>query len=89
MSNQSVHTVTTSADKAKIGLAVCAVLAGVVGFYVLAGQATLVRASALVVGLLLGIIAALLVIVIVLLVDKVEDDEHMIETHSDQIVSIG
>jgi hypothetical protein len=40
-------------------------------------------------GLLLGIIAALLVIVIVLLVDKVEDDEHMIESHSSQIIKIG
>jgi len=39
-------------------------------------------------GLLLGIIAALLVIVIVLLVDKVEDDEHMIESRSHQIVDI-
>ena len=37
-------------------------------------------------GLLLGIIAGLLVIIIVLLVDKVEDDEHMIETHSHQLV---
>jgi len=58
MSNQSVHTVTTSADKAKIGLAVCAVLAGVIGFYVLAGQTTLVRASALVGGLLLAVALA-------------------------------
>ena len=37
-------------------------------------------------GLLLGIIAGLLVIVIVLLVDKVEDDGHMIENHAHQIV---
>ena len=37
-------------------------------------------------GLLLGIIAGLLVIVIVLLVDKVEDDEHMIESNSHQII---
>jgi hypothetical protein len=37
-------------------------------------------------GLLLGIIAGLLVIVIVLLVDKVEDDEHMIEFNSHQII---
>ena len=37
-------------------------------------------------GLLLGIIVGLLVIVIVLLVDKVEDDDHMIESHSHQIV---
>lgn len=34
-------------------------------------------------GLLLGIIAGLLVVIIVLLVDKVEDDGHMIETHAD------
>ena len=36
-------------------------------------------------GLLLGIIVGLLVIVIVLLIDKVEDDGHMIETHAHQI----
>jgi cell division protein FtsN len=40
-------------------------------------------------GLLLGIIAGLLVVIVVLLVDKVGDDGHMIETHSHQIVSIG
>jgi preprotein translocase subunit SecE len=55
MSNQPVHTVITSADKAKIGLAVCAALAGVVGFYLLAGQATLIRASALIIGLALAV----------------------------------
>jgi len=37
-------------------------------------------------GLLLGIIAGLLVIIIVLLVDKVEDDEHMIESNSHQFI---
>lgn len=55
MSNQSVQTVTTSADKAKMTLAVCAVIAGVVGFYLLAGQTTLVRAGALIAGLLLAV----------------------------------
>ncbi len=58
MSNQPVHTVTTSADKAKIGLAVCAAIAGVVGFYLLAGQTTLIRASALIVGLVLAVVFA-------------------------------
>lgn len=58
MSNHSVETVTTSADKAKLGVALIAVLAGVVGFYLLAGQTTLVRASALVAGLLTAIAAA-------------------------------
>ena len=58
MSNHSVETVTTSADKAKLGLALTAVLAGVIGFYLLAGQTTLVRAAALVGGLLVAIAAA-------------------------------
>jgi len=40
-------------------------------------------------GLLLGIIAGLLVIIIVLLVDKVEDDEHMIESDSHRIIQGG
>jgi hypothetical protein len=35
--------------------------------------------------LLLGIIAALVVSVIVLLVDKVEDDGHLVESHSTQL----
>ncbi len=55
MSNQPVQTVTTSADKAKLALAVCAIVAGVVGFYALAGQSALVRAAALVGGLLLAV----------------------------------
>jgi preprotein translocase subunit SecE len=55
MSNQPVQTVTTSADKAKLVLAGAAVVAGVVGFYALAGQATLIRAAALVGGLALAI----------------------------------
>ena len=55
MSNQPVQTVTTSADKAKLVLAGAAVVAGVVGFYALAGQAALIRAAALVGGLALAI----------------------------------
>ena len=58
MSNHPVETVTTSADKAKLGAALIAVLAGVIGFYLLAGQTTLVRASALVAGLLIAVAAA-------------------------------
>ena len=57
MSNNPVQTVSTSSDKIKVALAVFAVLAGVVGFYVLAGQQTLLRAAALVGGL---VVAALL-----------------------------
>ena len=58
MSNQSVQTVTTSADKAKLALAALAITAGVVGFYALAGQSGLIRAAALVGGLLLALVFA-------------------------------
>ena len=58
MSNQSVQTVTTSADKAKLALAAFALVAGVVGFYALAGQTGLIRAAALLGGLLLAIVFA-------------------------------
>jgi len=54
MSNNPVQTVSTSSDKIKVALAVCAVLAGVVGFYVLAGQQALLRAAALVGGLVVA-----------------------------------
>ncbi|GAB2880823.1 preprotein translocase subunit SecE [Pseudoduganella ginsengisoli] len=54
MSNQSVQTVGTSNDKFKVVLAVVAAIAGVAGFFILAGQPTLVRAIALVVGLLIS-----------------------------------
>jgi preprotein translocase subunit SecE len=55
MANQPVQTVNTSGDKVKVGLAICAAIAGVVGFYLLAGQSTLVRSLALLAGLLVGI----------------------------------
>ena len=54
MSNQSVQTVGTSNDKFKVVLAVVAAIAGVVGFFYLAGQPSLVRAAALVGGLLIS-----------------------------------
>jgi preprotein translocase subunit SecE len=49
-----VQTVSTTNDKFKVVLAVVALVAGVVGFFYLAGQPTLVRAAALVVGLLIS-----------------------------------
>jgi preprotein translocase subunit SecE len=55
MSNQPVQTVSTSGDKVKVVLAICAVIAGVVGFYILAGKPAYVRIGALVAGLLVGI----------------------------------
>jgi len=58
MSNQPVQTVSTSSDKAKVVLAVCAVIAGVVAFYFLADKPTAVRAAALVAGLIVAIALA-------------------------------
>ena len=55
MSNQSVQTVSTSSDKITVALAIVAAIAGVVGFYYLAGQPALVRASALVAGLVIAV----------------------------------
>ncbi len=55
MSNQPVQTVSPSGDKAKVALAVFAVIAGVVGFYLLAGKPTYMRAGALVAGLLVAV----------------------------------
>ncbi|WP_334190557.1 preprotein translocase subunit SecE [Noviherbaspirillum sp.] len=58
MSNQPVETVTTSSDKIKVALAIFAVVAGIVGFYVLSGQPTIVRAAALVGGLVAAVALA-------------------------------
>ncbi|HTD02709.1 preprotein translocase subunit SecE [Undibacterium sp.] len=55
MSNHPVQTVSTSNDKFKVILAIVAVVAGVAAFYILANQSTLVRASALVAGLIVAI----------------------------------
>jgi len=58
MSNQPVETVGTSGDKMKVALAICAVVAGVVGFYFLSDKPAIVRAAALVAGLLVAIAIA-------------------------------
>ncbi|GAB3545661.1 preprotein translocase subunit SecE [Noviherbaspirillum agri] len=58
MSNQPVETVSTSSDKVKVAFAICAVIAGVVGFYFLSDKSTIVRAGALLAGLLVAIAAA-------------------------------
>lgn len=58
MSNHPVQTVGASGDKIKIVLAILVAIAGVVGFYVLSDKATIVRAAALVGGLLVAIAIA-------------------------------
>ncbi len=56
MSNNSVQTVGSSGDKIKVALAVCAAIAGVVGFYLMAGQGGLARAGVLVAGLIVAVL---------------------------------
>lgn len=58
MSNQPVQTVGASADKIKVVLAALVAIAGVVGFYVLSDKPTIVRAAALVGGLLVAVAIA-------------------------------
>jgi preprotein translocase subunit SecE len=58
MSNQPVQTVGASGDKIKVVLAIAAVIAGVVGFYLLSDKATVVRAAALVAGLIVAVAIA-------------------------------
>ena len=55
MSNQPVQTVSTAGDKVKVILSLCAVLAGIVGFYFLADRPTVVRAGALLAGLVVAL----------------------------------
>lgn len=63
MSNNTVQTVSTQGEKIKIGLAIAAAIAGVVGFYVLSEQSTGIRVVALLMGLLVAI--GLLVVTVV------------------------
>src|SRR5690606_1882154 len=58
MSNQAVETVTSGADRAKVVVAIAAVVAGVVGFYLLAQQPAIVRVGAVLAGLVVGALVA-------------------------------
>jgi preprotein translocase subunit SecE len=57
MATQQVETVSTSADKAKLGVAVLLVIGAIVGFYMLGKQGAAVQWGAL----LLGLVAAVAV----------------------------
>ncbi len=48
MATSEVQTVSSSADKAKLAVAIALLLAGFVGYYLLAGQGSLVRTGALI-----------------------------------------
>jgi len=56
--NQNIETVSSLADRIKIGLAIAAVIAGVVGFYLLAGQPAVVRVLSVLGGLVAGSVIA-------------------------------
>jgi preprotein translocase subunit SecE len=58
MSNQNVETVSSGADRAKVAAAVCAVVAGIVGWYVLAQQPVVVRLASILVGIAAGVAIA-------------------------------
>ena len=55
MATSQVETVSTSADKAKLGAAVALVLASLVGFYLLAKQGQVVQWAALIAGLVAAV----------------------------------
>ena len=54
MSNQAVETITSGADRAKVTLAILAVVAGLVGFYLLAQQPMIARVGSVLGGVLVG-----------------------------------
>jgi preprotein translocase subunit SecE len=58
MSDQSVTTVTSAADRAKVGLAIAAIIAGLVGFYWFAQQPMVARVGMVLAGLGLGAVIA-------------------------------
>ncbi|WP_459616287.1 preprotein translocase subunit SecE [Bordetella sp. 2513F-2] len=58
MSNTSVETVTSTADRVKLGLAVLVVIAGIVGFSVLATQPMVARVGVFIGGLVVAALIA-------------------------------
>jgi preprotein translocase subunit SecE len=56
MASNQVETVNTTADKAKLGLAVALVLGSLVGFYLLARQGQIVQWGALLAGLIAAVV---------------------------------
>ena len=54
MANTNIETVGSAADKIKVLLAIAAVIGGIVGFYLLAEQATVLRVVSVLAGLAIG-----------------------------------
>jgi preprotein translocase subunit SecE len=59
MASSQVETVSTTADKAKLGLAVALVLASLVGFYLLSKQGQMAQWGALIAGLIAAVVVFL------------------------------
>jgi len=58
MSNPNVETVTSTADRVKLGLAFVAFAAGLAGFYALSNSPTIVRVGVIVAGVVLALVIA-------------------------------
>jgi preprotein translocase subunit SecE len=58
MSNQAIETVSSGLDRAKVVLAIAAVVAGIVGFYLLAEQPLIARVGSVLAGLAVGALVA-------------------------------
>lgn len=58
MANQNIEVVSSGADRVKVVLAVAAVVAGVIGFYLLSAQPAIVRILAFLAGLGAGAVIA-------------------------------
>jgi preprotein translocase subunit SecE len=54
MATQNVEVVTSPADRAKVAVAIAAVVAGVIGFYALSAQPAIVRVLSVLAGLAVG-----------------------------------
>ncbi len=57
MATSQIETISTGADKAKVGIAIALVVAALAGFYLLSKQGPLVQWSALLVGLAAAVVA--------------------------------
>ena len=60
MASSQVETVSTNADKAKLGLAVVVALASVAGFYLLSKQGQVAQLGALIAGLVVAVVIFML-----------------------------
>ena len=58
MAKTNIETVSTPADRMKIGLAILAVIGGLAGFYLLAQQPLVFRIGAVLAGLIVGVVIA-------------------------------